>query len=561
MFNTLKLFFNKVTKYSNIPLFLIFILLYIFIATGPIRAEEPSKKGLSLLEAVQTTLSRDPNILIQKKQIEISKGSLQAAKGKFDLILRSSLSHNRNNVPISDQEKEKQLSSLIQAELNGQEPSEPFIPSQHVSDVTKYKLSVDKQLRWGAKISPGIEISRYKDPNDDGEAINMAGINFTIEMPLLKGRGTKGTAANEMAAEIDLEVNELTLRHTTSQRILNTVCNYWGYLVAKKNLEILKKSEERARTIVNETKILVKAGQRPAAELKQLQANLADKAASRIAAEQRLLEAKQELVLSMGLPFDRIDSLPFPSDEFPDVKEGDLPESSLTQSFIDLAVKQRADLQALKRGQRSVKVLLEAARINSKHPLDLNLKLGYAGVDDGENIGDFFNSINHNRSDMNVFATINYQWPINNNSARGLIVQRESEYQKRVIQTDNLARKISSNVIVAMSSLKSSAEELGKSEESVRLYKIALDNEKKKVKLGMSTLLDVILTEDRLTGSLMNNISNQLSYANALARFRYETGTLMTSKGGEGSISMEELTDVPLVKIDPSTSSGQALED
>ena len=93
--------------------------------------------------------------------------------------------------------------------------------------------------------------------------------------------------------------------------------------------------------------------------------------------------------------------------------------------------------------------------------------------------------------------------------------------------------------------MRSRARELAKSEEAVGLYQTAVDNEKEKSRLGAATLLDVITTEDRLTSALLKKVSEQYSYASAVARLRYETGTLAFAEGWKGSITMEQLTTVP----------------
>ena len=101
---------------------------------------------------------------------------------------------------------------------------------------------------------------------------------------------------------------------------------------------------------------------------------------------------------------------------------------------------------------------------------------------------------------------------------------------------------------MAISGLGNSELELARSQEAVRFYRSALDNEKKRFQLGISTLLDLIQTEDSLTNALLNEISAQRKLSSVLARLRFETGTILSADQKKVSVSMEELTTIPLLQ-------------
>jgi outer membrane protein len=110
-----------------------------------------------------------------------------------------------------------------------------------------------------------------------------------------------------------------------------------------------------------------------------------------------------------------------------------------------------------------------------------------------------------------------------------------------IISTNDLERKISSNVLIAINKLKNSLSELDRAHEALISYQSAVENEKKKFDFGISTLLDLISMEERLTTSLLNEISAQVTVANALAGLNFETGNLITSDGKFGSVRIEDL--------------------
>ena len=166
-------------------------------------------------------------------------------------------------------------------------------------------------------------MTRTSDHSFGRQTTNEAGVNFTVTMPLLRGRGKEAAAADEMAAGADLESELLTLRHTISESVLETVQGYWNYRTAQERLDILKDSESRAVGLIDVVQQLVDADIRPFADMYQLKANLADKSASHVAGTQALLEARHGLGLAMGLLGEQIEVLPAPADPFP----GDAPQN------------------------------------------------------------------------------------------------------------------------------------------------------------------------------------------------------------------------------------------
>ena len=70
-------------------------------------------------------------------------------------------------------------------------------------------------------------------------------------------------------------------------------------------------------------------------------------------------------------------------------------------------------------------------------------------------------------------------------------------------------------------------------------------NEEKKLRAGSSTLLDVISQRDRLTSARQSQVSAHLALAIALARLRFETGTLPDTEAGAAAADHAQLTTVP----------------
>jgi len=494
------------------------------------RSEKPPEKTLRLTQAVAYALAYDPTIYLQKEQVEIDRGRAQEVSGQFDPQLDGTVERFEEHRPLI--KRQAVLRPHRYQETQG----------------TTVGAGVSKQFRSGISASLDAAIEKTDDPDDRERPENRGNVSFTIEVPLLRNRGKGRPGADEKAARLIHEASTHNLVQTISERVRVAAGSFWQYLAAEKALAIRRSSEERAQTLVRETRTLIEADEVPRAELERLLANLADKTADRIASEQAVVDERYALGLAVGVQAEEIAAIPPPADEFPRLREDALSGQPVTPYLVAQALERRDDLKALALRQESAKVLMASARHNLKPQLDLAASIGVSGLQEGSSGNDFYHGMNRGNSPVDPYASIGVTVPLGNNMARGLVVQRRSAYNRALIQTNDLTRTIASNVVLAVSVLRSRARELAKEQEAVRLYLKAVENEKEKRKLGTSTLIDVIETEDRLTRSLLNMIGQQSNYAIALIQLRFQTGTLISASHEDDTVTVEDLTSVPFAE-------------
>src|SRR5436305_3908164 len=236
----------------------VFLLGALEIAGSASRAQQAPASGLGLLDAVRLTLARDPNIAINQVLVESSRGALKIASSPFDPVLTSVTFRSSSSAPVS--ESAAQLTTLV-------------------NDTFGWS----KTFRNGTAISPAIELNRTGNPG--GPVVDTGTFSFRIRQPLLQGRGRGVADAAERSARHGLVASELDLRFTTSQRVETVAAQYWQARAAQLNLDVLTSREASAREIPTNTRRLVEADETPAAELVQLEANLAAKESARIDGE------------------------------------------------------------------------------------------------------------------------------------------------------------------------------------------------------------------------------------------------------------------------------------
>jgi outer membrane protein TolC len=496
-------------------------------------------RPVALIEAVRSTLEHDPAILLKRQDVVAVEGDLDVAHGDFDSVVAANLSHDHEKQPLTQ----------IDQQLSGQ--------SQSRSDVTDYKLGLTKKLGFGTVISPSVEVTRTElasDPLIPGAGGPLAQIAsrsvvaFQITQPLLRGRGSDAVQAGLFAAEHTLNASRLDLRQAISVEVLKTVQAYWHYLSAIESLEALRDSEQRGKTVVGETEILIKAEERPMSDLRQLQASLADRTAARIQGEAAVVTARTALGLSMGLNTDAIGSLGAPADKFPEITAEIRVDPAVRTKLLELAVASRADLGAAKERLESNRALLVGADNAQYTQLDLSAALGYGGLSEGGGFDKFFTPLGNQISGPELTLGAAFSWPIENRAAHGAFRRQQATVEQGVIGLADLARQIGSAILVDIDAVERGSAKSKAAFEAVRLYDDVVNDERKKLGAGLSTVIDLILTQDRRTTALLTHAAAREATMTAIAQLRFDTATLLggaPAPDGRAEVSFDQLIGVP----------------
>jgi len=494
------------------------LLLLVFTSTSGIAQTsiDIPQQTFGLLDAIQQTLAKHPNILLGARQVDISRGVLQQASGQFDTVLGANGQHSRTITPLTKLQQAQAQAAGVTA-------------SSQTTESSSYAASVQKEFRNGITIGPQIQVNRLADNLQDLSGLNQSTIAFQVILPLLRGRGHNVVGAQEMSARFTVDATLFQLNHTIAQQLASCAVQYWNVVAAKENLQIFSNSEARGKAYLDDVRTLIDADRVAKGEINQVVANLADRTSSRIQAEQAVLDAQQALALSMGMTTRELRTFPQPIDPLPDWTQSEAPAvtPSLIQSFTDRALQNRGDLLAANEHERAAEVLVPAARNVLRPQLNLGLSLGYSGLLEGTNYGRIFGSPFYNLGGPTATGSLTYSFAPRNNVGRGELAQAEGSYQQAVIQRSDIERTIASNVSSAMIDLASSIARLQKAREAVNAYRVALEGEQEKFRLGISQLVNVLTIEDRLTNALSQALSAQLNYATAIENLRFATGTIV----------------------------------
>lgn len=491
-----------------------------------------SPKNITLDLVLMETLLRNPQIEISKLGIQQSKAVHQQSRSIFDPIIQATAVSSKEYNPYP---------SAIRTVAG---------VSRSIGLSTQYSLALSQLYASGFQFTPSISVSKT-DTEEDATAPYYSGtVNFSFKMPIMQGRGHKAVTALEKAAFAQIESSKRTMLHTVSEKLYSSTVSYWNYLAAEKQLNLARETEKRAERLVNESQRLIEAGERPASEINQLEAFLSDKRSTRANAEQGFEEARQAAAIAMGkVSLSDMEKLPLPADSFPvpvkKIKKIDFMNKK--EALIKIALEMRQDLQQLYKQLDSSNFSLDSAEDNLRPDLDFTMDLGYKALEQGNHKKFYIDALKDGVSGINAQASLNYSWATYNNYDRGTITNAKATVDIINLNIFDKKRQIRSNVSLALSNLNTSIEVLKKAEETIKAYKLALDNERKKARLGMATVLDIMNTQDRYTNSLLVLINARLSYASAIARLRFVTGTVFKSASDSENINFNNMASFPEV--------------
>lgn len=482
-------------------------------AAAPAGAQQPG--GLTLDEVLRTTLTANSTIQTAAWEVERQAAGVRVARGAFDPQVTAAVSTDEERSPFYGAQ-----------DLPGIQPS----------NTLTYRLGMNQPFRSGLVVSPSLSFSRLDVVGQSLGPRNQGVATLGMSMPLLRGRGGGLAVAGERAAVMQHAASTATLDHRRSTAVLQAVEAYWSYVAAYARLDVVRQAEDRSARVLQQTRALVEADERPRVDLLPLEAQLASRRASRISGERGLIGARQALGRVMGIAPADVMRLPAPATSFPDGPgaAGIAADAALVQQALRL----RPDLEASRRQRDATRDLLAGYRGESRPRLDVGLTLGYQGLEAGDDLGRMVSPFYSELGGMHTRVELTYGMPLRNRLAGGLALQSAAAEQQASLAYAELRRQVELDAAAAVETLQRSAEELAQFGEAARLHGLALDSEQQRYRLGTSTIFDIINAEEALTSATLAEIEARSRYAVSLARLRHETGTLLA----DGAVDADALT-------------------
>jgi outer membrane protein TolC len=481
---------------------------------------------LSLADAVATALKLHPSIRAARADLAARRADVGTARGPFDPLFNASLQHVHDATPLG---------------LAGR-----IAPNQRatLTDTTSLNVGGTADTTWGMSVAPTVSLQRVHQRADVSLAgtglppqdpFQQASVGLAVVQHLLRGAGWVGAASAIDRTTGAARAAEHTLNFAAQQQALTTTSAYFQYVALGEQVGLLRNALAGAQRLVDETRVLVASDQRPRADLHQLEGNLANRTRAVLEAETDRSSAFFALRTAMGLsaegatPWATTSALPPPA---PVVDEN---------SLIRLARERREDLSAARELLGATAADLRGAEWNTNPNLDVNGSVGFTGLLTKDGVGPFFAAAGSNIPGVNAGIGVSMELPFNN-TAR--LADRDSKRafvdQARIAEAD-IKRRVPIDTMSAVAELRLAEAALQASTQAVESLALALGDEQDRMHSGVGTVIDMILTEDRLISARLARTSNHLRYALARSRLLFTTGG-MPSDPGRAPVALQALS-------------------
>ena len=499
----------------------LFIVIICLISSTPANSQTGAIQ-CDLENLYKLTVAKSPTIQRQNIQYKLAEVEKKSASSIFDYQVIADLSVNRTGNHLFKQDPRVDV-------IGNMFNTNSLNLSGGVQRTFRSGLTANASLNH-SKVADNLPFNAFNETVGSYYADNNTSISASISHPLLRGRGKDIVVANETVAKLRIKSQQLNNQFIASSEIFNMSIGYWQYLSTSKAYEIYQSNEARINSVLEITNELVKADKKPASDLLQIQADLKDKERQTIQSKQQLFAARQNLGRYIGLNNEESSTLGLPKNDFPKVES--IPSDLNLNSLLELAHRNRTDIKAIQKSLEMLSVFVDVADNNTKPQLDATLSMAYGGVDAGNGMQRMLTALTQNEGrNYNVGIGLSYLFPINNNFAEANLLSSQLQYADQEIQLKNQLRNIEVNVSIAYNELMNSIESVKKSKQSLTYYEEVFQNEQFKFQSGLTTLLNLIILQERLTFAELDYIQNQQQFAIAISNLRYETGTMFTSNG------------------------------
>jgi outer membrane protein len=477
--------------------------------------DKPAQKevGLSIEQCRAMTLENNLDLKVQLIEPAIAAQQVSEEEAKFESSFFSNLSYSDTRQPSSTAVNRALSDESIGADLG-----------------------VEMPLRTGGTVTFDVADTRTRtDYNPVFPVSYTASTTLSISQPLLRGAGKRVNTHSIRIAEYERRITDARTKLEVIRVLANADRGYWRLYAARRELEVRRKEYELAQAQLEQTRRMVKVGERAEVEVVRSEAGVAERLQYIIIAENELRDRERELKqimneagLTMGTP-----TVVIPMTE-PDPVLYELNRGRLTAA----AVENRMEM---------LEVELQIAEDISTIDYYKNQKLPLVTIDYTYRL----NGLGAARSDaydmMTGFdfrdhvAGLSVVVPLGNNAAKSRLMQAFYQRRQRLVSKENRKTLIEKEVLAAIDQLETSWQSILASRQNAILAGRLYEAEKRQFEVGIRTATDVLDAQAKYANAQSAEIRALTEYQIAQIDLAYATGMLL----GAAKVQWEPI--VPIV--------------
>src|SRR5215831_537172 len=486
----------------------------LLLATSAAAQGERQTIELSVDDAVQRAIERNPDLAIVRLDTEVEAARVGETRGAYAPVFSSTLGRSRNVTPPTN-----------------------YLLGDTGVDVKDWfsTTGVRQRLPWGAgtwSISWDAARTTTNSLISSVDPTLQSGVELAFSQPLLKDRKIDATRQQYIITTRNHQNAELRLRESAVQTVAAVKRAYWALKASLANIGVQQRSLDLAQELARQNKIRVGAGQIPLLDLVQAEVEVAQRKENLIQARTQAEDAEDHLRRLIMDPADasfwdlRLDPIDEPPDPvaFPDT---DVAVTKALGGRFDLA-RASHDLENAKTtvdflgNQRLPDVRLEASyRGSGLGGTEFLRTGGFPGVLTGTRDRGFGDALGQaftpDYPTWSVGVTVNY--------ALGHSYE-EASHARAQIERKQAAQRIASLRLDAAESVRQAARQVRSTAERVEAARAGAAlaeqrqaDEQRRYEVGLSTTFLVTQAQRDLLQAQVNLLQTTLDHQSAVVNF------------------------------------------
>jgi len=477
--------------------------------TGADVAVTGNELHLTLEQAIETALSRNLGIAVQRYSREQARLGIQQALGIYDFGVSAGLSASHSE-------------SAAASELEG--------ATVQKQDRQGVSLGLSRLLPTGGTGSLSWSNAKLKT-NNTFYLLNpsySSGFDLNFSQPLLRNFGRNATEFGIRVARLSSDQSKEVFAEQVIATIQAVENAYWSVVEANEQLKVAEESKRIAVQLHENNKIRVDVGTLAPLELVSSEAGIATREEDVIKARAAIGNAED--VLKTLLRVESGDA--WAATVVPETApEADYITTDLGEA-LNAALESRPELSVEQLAQKSRELEASYYGQATKPSLDLALSYGYNGL------GSTFSKANDQITGADFpswSAAVQFGYPIGNRAAKAQALQAKLRAEQGEVGVTQLEQQIRTEVRLAVRGLETARQELESAKVSVRLQTANLDAERKKFLNGLSTSFQILQVEEQLTSAKSREVQAVTGYRRAMVEYYRAIGKLLDQTGVEVS--------------------------
>jgi outer membrane protein TolC len=494
---------------------------------------------LSLDDCLQLAMANNLQIAGARLDAKASVQDFGAAWGAFDTIFNAGANWSDGTTAASP-------SNVVGGSNLGENPATKHQTFQASAGFTGEFLT---GTTWSFNIGPRRVQTTAPDSNPDPTIdtgfhsdVYTGDWALDVTQPLLRGGGD--FARNSLVlAKQDAEIAALSAESTAADTLQQVMIAYWNLVFARHARGTAEESVQLAAELVDITRRKFEQGLQNKIEVTQTEAELATRKEELLSARNVERQAEDDLRRLVLAPKDiKTWQRPIvPVTEPAKAEPTDVDE----QAAIEVALRERTDVQSSHRSVERADVAVEQANRQADPQLDLS---GGYGINANQNsYRDVFSSLGDSHNDE-YHAALAFSMPIGNRSAGYALRRAQIDREHAGVNLRDSEVNAIALVRAAAREVELQLQRVNSTEETTRLQREVYEGERRRLENDLSTPFQVREFQRDLLTAIDNETRARLDLELARVALLASEGRLLSAYGFERSapeLSLEAAPPAP----------------